>query len=201
MFIAIYKGEMCLAKHGGKDCCFAYQKSTYALLTIKLPNGSVLASKTVKINGTNYSTDSSGRIALFGNYGDVLKCNFSYDYGSDPYIGTAEIVFGINYTINLVLHTVTLTVRRYETSYQTLTTIYNGRTYNNEVTLKVVKGSSVRVYSGGDWDYTGSIIVNGTDSGKTDYTFTVITDTTVTTSQPYDDSSCGSEGGCGGGEA
>lgn len=198
MFIAIYKGEMCLAKHGGKDCCFAYQKSTYALLTIKLPNGSVLASKTVKINGTNYSTDSSGSIVLFGNYGDVLKCNFSYD--SDMYIGTAEIVFGINYTINLVLSTVTLTVRRYETRYQTLTTIYNGITYNNEVTLKVVKGSSVRVYSGGNWDYTGSIIVNGTNSRKTDYTFTVITDTTVTTSLPYDDSSCGSEGGCGGGE-
>lgn len=194
MFIAIYKGEMCLAKHGGKDCCFAYQKSTYALLTIKLPNGSVLASKTVKINGTNYSTDSSGRIALFGNYGDVLKCNFSYD--SDTYIGTAEIVFGINYTINLVLNTVTLTVRRYETRYQTLTTIYNSETYHNEVTLKVVKGSSVRVYSGGYWDYTGAIIVNGTNSGKTNYTFTVITDTTVTTSEPYDDSG----GGCDGGE-
>lgn len=183
MFIAIYKGEMCLAKHGGKDCCFAYQKSTYALLTIKLPNGSVLASKTVKINGTNYSTDSSGRIVLFGNYGDVLKCNFSYD--SDMYIGTAEIVFGINYTINLVSNIVTLTVRRYETTYQTLTTIYNGITYNNEVTLKVVKGSSVRVYSGGDWSYPGYIIVNGTNSRKLDYTFTVITDTTVTTSQPF----------------
>lgn len=192
MFIAIYKGEMYLAKHGGKDCCFAYQKSTYALLTIKLPNGSVLASKTVKINGTNYSTDSSGRIVLFGNYGDVLKCNFSYD--SDMYVGTAEIVFGINYTINLVLNTVTLTVRRYETIYQTLTTIYNGRTYKNEVTLKIFKGSSVRVYSGGNWDYTGSIIVNGTNSGKTDYTFTVITDTTVTTSCPYDESSCEGEG-------
>lgn len=198
MFIAIYKGEMYLAKHGDKDCCFAYQKSTYAILTIKLPNGSALASKTVKINGTNYSTDSSGRIVLFGNYGDVLKCNFSYD--SDTYIGTAEIVFGINYTINLVLNTVTLTVQRYETRYQTLTTIYNGITYNNEVTLKVVKGSSVRVYSGGNWDYTGSIIVNGKDSGKTNYTFTVITNTTVTTSRPYDESSCGSEGGCGGGE-
>lgn len=183
MFIAIYKGEMCLAKHGGKDCCFAYQKSTYALFTIKLPNGSVLASKTVKINGTNYSTDSSGRISLFGNYGDVLRCNFSYD--SDMYIGTAEIVFDINYTINtinLVLNTVTLTVRRYDPRYQTLTTIYNGRTYNNEVTLKVVKGSSVRVCSGGD----GYIIVNGTNSGETDYTFTVVTDTTVTTSRPYD---------------
>ena len=198
MFIAIYKGKMYLAKYSGKDCCFAYQKSTYALLTIKLPNGSALASKTVKINGTNYSTDSSGRIVLFGNYGDVLKCNFSYD--SDTYIGTAEIVFGINYTINLVLNTVTLTVQRYETRYQTLTTIYKDITYNNEVTLKVVKGSSVRVYSGGNWDYTGSIIVNGTNSGKTNYTFTVITDTTVTTSRPYDESSCGSEGGCGGGE-
>lgn len=198
MLIAIYKGETYLAKHGGKDCCFAYQKSTNAPLTIKLPNGSVLASRTVKINGTDYSTDSSGRIVLFGNYGDVLQCNFSYD--SNMYIGTAEIVSGINSTINLVPNAVTLTVRRYETRFQTLTTIYNGGTYNNEVTLKVAKGSSVRVYSGGNWDYTGSIIVNGTNSGKTDYTFTVITDTTVTTSKPYDDSSCGSEGGCGGGE-
>lgn len=84
-----------------------------------------------------------------------------------------------------VLNTVTLTVRRYETDYQTLTTIYNGRTYNNEVTLKVVKGSSVRVYSGGKWSYPGYIIVNGTNSRKEDYTFTVITDTTVTTSQPF----------------
>lgn len=196
MFIAIYKGEMYLAKHGGKDCCFAYQKSTYALLTIKLPNGSVLASKTVKINGTNYSTDSSGRISLFGNYGDVLKCNFSYD--SDTYIGTAEIVFdGGNHTVNLAYNTVTLTVKRYETRYQTLTTIYNGTTYKNEVTLQVVKGSSVRVYSGGNWDFTGYIVINGTSSGKRDYTFAVTNNTTVTTTRPYDNSS---GGGCGGGE-
>lgn len=199
MFMAIYKGEIYMVKFGDKDYCFAYKKPVSSVLTITA-DGTVLANADVVMNGTTYTTNASGQITLTGNYSDVLNCEFGYN--NKEYVGTAEIVFdGNNYTVNLVYNTVTLTVKRYETRYQTLITIYNGTTYKNEVTLQVVKGSSVRVYSGGNWDYTGAIKVNGTSSGKTDYTFTVTKDTTVTTTQPYDDSSCGSEGGgCGGGE-
>ena len=197
--MAIYKGEIYMVKFGDKDYCFAYKKPVSSVLTITA-DGAALANADIVMNGITYTTNANGQITLTGNYGDVLNCEFSYN--NKEYGGTATVVFnGNNYTIELVLNTVTLTVQRYETRYQKLTTIYNGTTYSNEVTLQVVKGSSVRVYSGGNWDYTGAIKVNGTSSGKTDYTFTVTKDTTVTTTQPYDNSSGGgSDGGSSSGE-
>lgn len=80
-----------------------------------------------------------------------------------------------------------LRVSRYETRYQTITVTVNNVTYMNEQILPIYAGDVVTISTGGNWDYTGDIIVNGTNQNATSVTFTVSGNAIVTTTQPYDD--------------
>ena len=175
-----------------------FKRTVTIIITVKKPDGSVLANTNVTVNGSTKTTNSSGQISLSGNYGDTIQYNFVVSgYASK----NLNLTFGVdgNQTINLT-SIFTLTITRYETRWQTLTTIINGTSYSNEQTLQVAAGTSIRVVSGGNWSYTGFIIVNGSSSNKTDYTFTMpAQNTTVTTTQPYDVST-GSGGEGSGGE-
>lgn len=83
--------------------------------------------------------------------------------------------------------TYTLKVNRYETRRQTITTKVNNVTYMNEQVLTVYEGDVVTITTGGNWDYTGSVIINGTNQNTTSVTFTVSGDVIVTTTQPSDE--------------
>lgn len=88
-----------------------------------------------------------------------------------------------------------LRVSRYETRYQTITINLNNVTYMNDQVLTVYDGDVVTVSTGGSWDNTGNIIVNGTNQGVKSYTFTVNGNATITTTAPYDDSDDYESGG------
>lgn len=83
--------------------------------------------------------------------------------------------------------TYTLSVTRYETNYQTITVKVNNITYMNEQNLTVYDGDVVTITTGGSWDYTGDVIINGTNRNTTSVTLTVSGNISVTTTQPYDD--------------
>lgn len=85
---------------------------------------------------------------------------------------------------------------------QEITTTHRGTKYKNNVTFYAIAGESIRVQNHADWwDHPGDIIVNGANKYTTDYTFTVLGDTTITMTSPWDDScgdSCSDSSGCGG---
>lgn len=70
-------------------------------------------------------------------------------------------------------------------------TYHRGNTYRNKATFYAIAGESIRVKSPGG---TVTVVVNGTDTNRTDYTFTIWGDARITLYQP----SCGDSSGCGG---
>lgn len=73
-------------------------------------------------------------------------------------------------------------------------TTHRGTTYENDVTFYAIAGESIRVHVR---NYTYSVVVNGTDTNRMDYTFTIWGDANITLSKPScsDTSGCGGEGG------
>lgn len=181
MLVIKVNDESYVAVVNDVNCVADYFKAAQLRILIKLDNGSVLTNSTVMVNGAAYATDSNGYIAVIGNSGDDFTADITYG----DYYGNVSSAFGEETLITLTSK-VTLTVRRYETSYQTLTTVADGNTYSNDVTIKLKKNVSVTVTSGGGWEFTGYIIVNGVNSRSTSKTFTISADTTVTTTEPYD---------------
>lgn len=86
--------------------------------------------------------------------------------------------------------------------YQTLKAVHRGTTYKNSATFYAIAGESINVKTSSDYFANpGDIIVNGTDTNTSNYTFTVWGDTTITAEYPSgnscstDSSGCGGEGG------
>ena len=85
--------------------------------------------------------------------------------------------------------------------YQTLTVKHRGTTYTDYATFYAIAGESITVknVTKGDhshWD-AGDIIINGTDTNTTNYTFTIWGNATIKVYGP-ESPGCGDSSGCGG---
>lgn len=78
--------------------------------------------------------------------------------------------------------------------FRDMYTYHRGNTYKNNATFYAIAGESIRVQSTG---YGLTVVVNGTDSNTSNYTFTIWGDANITLHYPScsDSSGCGGEGG------
>lgn len=173
--------------------------NTYAINSAPRENSATLffagyAGRQIDINGSTYTTAPDGSVVLTGEYGGKIVCRCAAGETLDA---TVEVIFdGRSYSVTLQ-RKYKVTISRYEKRYQVLTTICRGLAYQNEQVLYVQDGAEVTVTASGKWDHPGYIIVNGKNSKSSTLTITIKEDTTITTTEPYDDPSC-SDSGCGG---
>lgn len=82
-----------------------YRGAASIVLTVKMPDGSVLESKQVDINGDNYMTNANGQITLTDEMG--ISATYRVKYG-DIYYADVEVIYTTDatYDVNLEQHVV-----------------------------------------------------------------------------------------------
>lgn len=82
-----------------------YRGAASIVLTVKMPDGSVLESKQVDINGDNYMTNANGQITLTDEMG--ISATYRVKY-SDIYYTDVEVTYTTDatYDVNLEQHVV-----------------------------------------------------------------------------------------------
>ena len=149
-----------------------------------MPDGSLLANASVMINGLSMQTDGAGKIYLQGTKGKKVHLDVMYN---ESYMAKASVVYGEDVTVNLehlYLLTVTSTGFTYSDKF-TITTTVDGVSHTGSLSMYVEPNTSVTVKAvdtSGEYDYSYSTYVklDGTNTKKMNYTFTMDTSHDVT---------------------
>ena len=158
-------------------------KATSAL-TIYMPDGTLLTNANVVINGETLLTDGLGKVYVEGVKGK--KASFDIVH-NEMYMATVEVSYGEDARVYLekcYLLTVTATGFTYSDAF-TITTTVDGVSHTGSLSMYVEPNTSVTVTardtSGeADWYYTPYVKLDGTNTKKMNYTFTMDTSHDVT---------------------
>lgn len=158
-------------------------------LTLYMPDGTLLTNASVVINGVTLLTDDMGKVYMNGAKGK----NASFDIvHNEMYMTTVEVSYGEDARVYLekcYLLTVTATGFTYSQYFTVTTTIENAQ-YEGSLSVWLPEGTSVTVTNTGSTvgtvKYYGSYVnLDGTNTKKTSYTFTVTQDHVVTFTKGY----------------
>lgn len=144
------------------------------ILTIKLPDGTTLVNQSVKINGTNYTTNASGQIGFVGDAGTSATFNVRYDDARFTDI-TVTYIPNANYNVQLEWHVIagSLGVTTWDVRPTGYPVAYSFTVPDNVNIILITcsaygydDGEDVYYpYLGTSWrGYGGTVIVNGTGS-------------------------------------
>lgn len=158
-------------------------KATSAL-TIYMPDGTLLTNANVVINGETLLTDGLGKVYVEGVKGK--KASFDIVY-NEMYMATVEVSYGEDASVHLVqMHLLTVTATGFTYSEKfTITTTISGVSYIGSLSVYLTPDTSVTVTaqdtSGeADWNYTTYVKLDGTNTKKRSYTFTMDTSHDIT---------------------
>lgn len=149
-------------------------------ITVYMPNGTLLTNASVTVDGIPTTTDGNGKVYMSGDKGKKASLDIVYD---GMYTGSVVVTYGEDAQVSLLetyLLTVTATGFTYS-QYFTVTTTIGDTQYEGSIAVRVPFGTSVTIKNTGDTYYTGSyVILDGTNTKKATYTFTMVADHTVT---------------------
>lgn len=146
---------------GGSGIVGDYYKATNAVITVKMPDGSVLANAAVTLNGASYTTNASGQITLTGNLGDVASYEVKY---STTHAGTVSIKFdGGSYecALKALIARVTIT----QSANQTIKVVCNGTTYTSSFDAPIGASFTVTVTPATGYNAGTPNVSSGTVTG------------------------------------
>lgn len=159
-------------------------KATSAL-TIYMPDGALLTNASVTINGETLMTDGLGKVYVQGAKGKNASFDIVYN---ESYMTTVKVSYGEDAEVYLekcFLLTVTATGFTYSQYFTVTTTIKNAQ-YKGSLSVWLPEGTSVTVTNTGSGYYYGSYVnLDGKNTKKATYTFTMDTDHTVTFTNGY----------------
>lgn len=158
-------------------------KATSAL-TIYMPDGTLLTNASVTVDGIPTTTDSNGNVYMSGDKGKKVSLDIIHN---ESYKTKVICVFGEDaeaHLEHLYLLTVTATGFTYSDKF-TITTTVDGVSHTGSLSMYVEPNTSVTVTardtSGeADWYYTTYVKLDGTNTKKMNYTFTMDTNHDVT---------------------
>lgn len=190
-----------MKKDDGKTYVYVRNGRTYvstliiqgiSAITVYMPSGTPLTNASVTVGGLPTTTDGNGKVFVSGEKGQKSSLNIVYD---GVYTGSVVVTFGEDAQVSLAeiyLLTVTATGFTYS-QYFTVTTTIGDAQYEGSIAVRVPFGTSVTIKNTGDAYYTGSyVILDGTNTKKATYTFTMTADHTVTfTNGTYYDPNAG----------
>lgn len=182
-----------MKKDDGKTYVYVRNGRTYvstlhikgsSAITIYMPNGTPLTNASVTVNGTAMQTDGAGKIYLQGTKGKMVHLDVKYN---ESYMAKVSACYGEDVTVNLVmmyLLTVTATGFTYSDKF-TITTTVDGVSYTGSLSMYVKPNASVTVKAvdtSGEYDflYSTHVKIDGTNTKKMNYTFTMDTSHDVT---------------------
>lgn len=180
-------------KDDGKTYVYVRNSKTYvntlplvdeSVLTVYMPDGTLLTNASVTVNGTAMQTDGAGKVNLQGTKGKKVHLDVMYN---EAYMTKASVVYGEDAQAHLeqmYLLTVTATGFTYSDKF-TITTTVDGASYTGSLSMYLKPNTSVTVKavdtSGeSDWLYSTYVKLDGTNTKKQSYTFTMDTNHDVT---------------------
>lgn len=182
-----------MKKDDGKTYVYVRNGKTYvstlpltdtATLTVYMPNGTTLANASITVNGVAMQTDGAGKVYLQGTKGKTLYLDIVYN---EMYMAIAQAIYGEDAQIHLkqlYLLTVTATGFTYSDKF-TITTTVDGVSHTGSLSMYLAPNTSVTVKANdtsgeSDWSYTTYVKLDGTNTKKWNYTFTMDTNHDVT---------------------
>lgn len=182
-----------MKKDDGKTYVYIRNGRTYvstlhikgsSAIAVYMPNGTLLTNASVTVDGIPTTTDSNGNVYMSGDKGKKASLNIVYD---GVYTGSVVVTFGEDaeaHLKQLYLLTVTATGFTYSDKF-TITTTVDGASYTGSLSLYVKPNASVAVTaqdtsSDADWNYTTYVKIDGTNTKKGSYTFTMDTSHDIT---------------------
>lgn len=185
-----------MKKDDGKTYVYVRNGKTYvntlplvdeSILTVYMPDGTLLTNASVTVNGTAMQTDGAGKIYLQGTKGKMVHLDVKYN---ESYMAKASAVYGEDVMVNLeqlYLLTVTATGFTYS-DYFTVTTTINGVDYVGSMSVYLKPNTSVTIKnvgydsfpSDGYYYHSSYVKVDGTNTGKASHTFTMDSDHAIT---------------------
>lgn len=134
-----------------------YRGAASIVLTVKMPDGSVLESKQVDINGDNYMTNANGQITLTDEMG--ISATYRVKY-SDIYYTDVEVTYTTDatYDVNLEQHVVAGSVSVGVWDYASWTYQKKPYTLTIPAVVKIIKitGEGFNDYTGKYYAYIGT---------------------------------------------
>ena len=149
-----------------------------------MPDGTLLTNANVVINGETLLTDGLGKVYVEGVKGK--KASFDIVH-NEMYMATVEVSYGEDaeaHLEHLYLLTVMATGFTYSDKF-TITTTVDGVSHTGSLSMYVEPNTSVTIKAvdtSGDsnWSYSTYVKLDGTNTKKMNYTFTMDTSHDVT---------------------
>ncbi len=180
-------------KDDGKTYVYIRNGKTYVItllskvtsaLTLYMPDGTLLTNASVVINGETVITDSLGKIYVEGAKGTNASFDIVYN---EMYMATVKVSYGEDASVHLVqMHLLTVTATGFTYSEKfTITTTINGVSYTGSLSMYLAPNTSVTVTAQdtsdeADWYYMTYVKLDGTNTKKGSYTFTMDTSHDIT---------------------
>ena len=168
----------------GKTYVSTLSPKATSALTIYMPDGTLLTNASVTVGGIPTTTDSNGKVFVSGEKGQKASINIVYD---EVYIGSVVVTFGEDTEVHLKqLYRLTVTATGFTYSDKfTITTTVDGVSHTGSLSMYVESNTSVTIKAvdtsgDSDWSYSTYVKLDGTNTKKTNYTFTMDTSHDVT---------------------
>ena len=182
-----------MKKDDGKTYVYVRNGRTYvstlslkatSALTIYMPDGTLLTNASVTVGGIPKTTDSNGNVYMSGDKGKKVSLDIIHN---ESYKTKVICVFGEDVEAHLKqLYRLTVTATGFEYSYAfTITTTVDGVSHTGSLSMYVEANTSVTIKAvdtsyEADWYYTTYVKLDGTNTKKQSYTFTMDTNHDVT---------------------
>lgn len=177
-------GKTYVYVRNGRTCVSTLHIKGISAITVYMPNGTTLTNASVTVDGIPTTTDGNGKVYMSGEKGKKVSLDIIHN---ESYKTKVICVFGEDAEAHLellYLLTVTATGFTYSDKF-TITTTVDGASYTGSLSLYVKPNASVTVKAvdtAGEYDYSYSTYVklDGTNTRKMNYTFTMDTSHDIT---------------------
>lgn len=177
-------GKTYVYVRNGRTCVSTLHIKGISAITVYMPNGTLLTNASVTVGGLPTTTDSNGNVFVSGEKGQKASINIVYD---EVYIGSVVVTFGEDTEAHLKqLYRLTVAATGFTYSDKfTITTTVDGVSYTGSLSMYLAPNTSVTVKANdtsgeSDWSYTTYVKLDGTNTKKWNYTFTMDTNHDVT---------------------
>ena len=184
MYVQQKNGTHGVYVRDGRYCVSTIRKIGTSAVTVYMPDGTLLTNASVTVDGLPMTTDGNGNVCVSGDKGKKVSLDIVYD---GMYTGSVVVTYGEDKEVHLnqlYLLTVTATGFKYSDKF-TITTTVDGVSHTGSLSMYVEPNTSVAVKAvdtSGDsnWSYSTYVKLDGTNTKKMNYTFTMDTSHDVT---------------------
>jgi hypothetical protein len=182
-----------MKKDDGKTYVYVRNGRTYvstlhikgsSAIAVYMPNGTLLTNASVTVNGIPTTTDGNGNVYMSGDKGKKVSLDIIHN---ESYKTKVICVFGEDAEAHLKqLYRLTVAATGFTYSDKfTITTTVDGVSHTGSLSMYLAPNTSVTVKANDtsgeyDWSYSTYVKLDGTNTKKWNYTFTMDTNHDVT---------------------